>query len=200
MGALSEPTEPDPAERERRHLLSRADELLDAVEELRLTERRTVPTELAQAIALLQARLSRSHPAVAPATVAAAQNLVFALQQRLMAANPRNSTPRAHIGRAVGQPAFAYRGGARWKFLTLPPPGPAGPDGSWRELVEATVERARDRWLYAHHHALRAARERRPALQPLGRAAAAWKNYWDLVCDAERVTGSARMPPARPRP
>ena len=183
----------------RRSLLAQSDELLDAIERLRLAERRTVPAELASAVALLQARLGRPSPVVAPATVASAQNLVFALQQRLMARNPRTTTPRAHEGRAAGQAAFAFRGGTRWKFLMLPPPPPSGPDDGWIETVGATVERALDRWCYAQHHAVQAARSRRGIGPALGRAAAAWSNYWDLVSEAARVIGNVPRPPPTPR-
>jgi hypothetical protein len=187
------------AESHRLSLLALSDQLLAEVEQLRLAESRTLPPDLVEAIAGLQERLGRTRPPVAPATVAAAQNLVFAVQHRLMAANPRNETPLPHPGRASGQPAFATRGGARWKFLTLPPLPQAGSSQQWLELVEGTVDRARDRWSYAQHHALRATRERHAPSLALARCRAAWANYWELLTEAERLTalsGTARGRPA----
>jgi hypothetical protein len=193
MGALPDV---DGAETEvhRRHLLAESDELLGWVEELRLQDRRTVPDQLREAIGQLQRRLGRREPPPTPASVRAAHDLVFAVQQRLMAANPRNPSPRSHPGRPSGQPATtAVRGGGQWKFLTLPPaPGPASAV-SWEELIEATVQRAWDRWAYAQHHALRAARDK----EVLGLAAAmqraAWTNYWQLREEAERMHAPLRL-------
>ena len=61
----------------------------------------------------------------------------------------------------------------------------------WMELVESTVERAWDRWCYAHHQAVRAARLHVKPLVALALAHAAWDNYWLLMQDAERI--SARL-------
>src|SRR5438270_12578382 len=130
----------DPAEQRRRSFLAESDELLDRVEELRLAEERLLPERLREAIRGLQLRLGRRDPVPAPATLTAAHELVLAVQQRLMTANPRVSLPRTHPGRASGQPVMArITGGGRWKLLTLPAPG-SGPEAEWLTLVEATVE------------------------------------------------------------
>ena len=178
---------PDPGERRRRGLLDAADEILDQVERMRLDDQAAVPASLGEAIAALQRRLGRPAPPVAPDTLEGAHDLVLSVQGRLMASNPRNPSPRAHANRAAGQPVVTgIRGGGRWKVLVLPAPLP-GFEGEWPELVEATVERALDRWAYARHHANAAARERRPAGPGLSAAAAAWKNYWELRVEADRL-------------
>lgn len=193
MGALPELGAAE-FEVRRRHLLAESDDLLGWVEELRLEDRRTVPDQLRDAIRHLQSRLGRQNPPAAPASVKAAQNLVFAVQQRLMASNPRIPSPRTHPGRPSGQPArTSVRGGGQWKFLAMPPaPGPASPVG-WEELVEATLERAWDRWAYAQHHALRAARDREQAVGAAAALRAAWANYWQLHEEAGRLHGPLRL-------
>src|SRR6185295_15736925 len=87
-----------------------------------------------------------------------------------------------------GQPIVArVREDRKWKLLTLPPPALNEDDAEWLELVDATIERAWDRWCYAQQHAIRAARLRvRPRLA-LAVAAVAWDNYWTLLQDAERI-------------
>ncbi|TMD16011.1 MAG: hypothetical protein E6I96_05840 [Chloroflexi bacterium] len=83
------------AEVHRRLLLAESDFLLDEVETLRLNDRSDAPQPLREAIRALQIRLGRRNPPVAPATIDAAQDLVFAVQQRLMALNPKNPSSRA---------------------------------------------------------------------------------------------------------
>jgi hypothetical protein len=129
---------------------------------------------------------------VNPRTVRAAQLLVFTVQQRLMAANPRNPQPRGHLGRAPGTPRVSrLPSGSAWKFLTLPP-RPAPPaDAEWPDQVRLVVERAFDRWSMAQGQAVAAARAAAPALPALRRARAAWENYWDLCSEAERLLGAS---------
>jgi hypothetical protein len=123
-----------------------------------------------------------------PATIDAAHDLVFAVQQRLMAANPRNPRPLRHAGRPTGQPILALvRAHRRWKLLTLPAPPSSGNDQEWLELVDATVERALDRWCYAQQHAVRAAKLHVRARLAMAIARVAWENYWNLVEDARRI-------------
>jgi hypothetical protein len=192
----------DPAEQRRRSLLNQTDELLDHLEVLRLRDRTRLPSRLKGAIDALQKRLGRSDPPPPPSTLRAAHDLVLSVQQRLMAANPRNVLPRAHAGRANGQPVVArIKGGGRWKFLSLPPPPAAGPDGEWLALVHDTVDRACDRWAYAQHQVARAARDGDGVQAAMARARAAWRNYWELRIEAERLRLSveaARAPEARP--
>lgn len=188
--------EADTSDRDRRELLAETDQVLEVVEHLNLAERREVPLALRQAVEELQARLGRSDPR-RPQTVRAVQHLVFALQQRLMAANPRNPNPRPHLGRRSGQPQYAHTPGGDWKFLTLPARGSGMTRERWLELLQETVDRACDRWAYAQHQALKAARERRPAEPALALARAAWANYWELLCEAERLR--VRRPAQRPR-
>jgi len=190
------------AESHRRLLLAASDILLDEVETLRLQEELEAPQRLRESIRALQIRLGRRNPPVAPATLDAAHDLVFAVQQRLMAANPKNPRPARHAGRASGQPLMTLvREDRKWKVLTLPPPTTSGEDGDWIELVESTVERAWDRWCYAQQQAVRATRMGVKPSLALAVAAAAWQNYWGLLQDAERIkarlaggTFSARRP------
>src|SRR6266851_2040479 len=154
-------TDDDAVESRRRSLMAESDTLLDDVERLRLDDYDHVPDSLGDAIRLLQVRLGRTDPPLAPATLHAAHDLVFAVQQRLMAANPKHPRPNRHAGRPGGQPVVTVlRDGGLWKILTLPPPLGGTPDDAWMELVECTVERAWDRWCYAQQHAVRAAQER----------------------------------------
>ncbi len=175
-------------ESHRRLLMAESDALLDEVENLRLSNESDPPVRLREAIRALQIRLGRRQPAVAPATLEAAHELVFAVQQRLMAANPKNPRPSRHTGRAPGQPLMTLvREDRKWKVLTLPPPTLTGEDVDWMELVDSTVERAWDRWCYAQQQAVRAARVRiRPNIA-FAVAQAAWNNYWMLLQDAERI-------------
>jgi hypothetical protein len=176
------------AESHRRLLLAQSDLLLDEVEDLRLHDALEAPPPLREAIRALQIRLGRRNPPVAPATIDAAHDLVFAVQQRLMAANPNNPRPARHTGRASGQPLMTLvREDRRWKVLTLPPPPISGEDEEWLELVESTVERAWDRWCYAQQQAIRAVRLRIKPLLAVAVARAAWNNYWMLLEDAERI-------------
>jgi hypothetical protein len=193
----------DPVDEHRRRLLTESDELLDRLEILRLADRRRVPKRLKLAIDALQRRLGRANPPPSPATLRAAHELVLSVQQRLMSANPRNLLPRAHAGRANGQPVVArINGGGRWKFLSLPAPPATGPDGEWLALVADTVDRACDRWAYAHHQLARAAREGDGVDAAVAMAQAAWRNYWELWLEAERlrISVEAGKAPAARRP
>ena len=175
-------------EARRRSLLAESDSLLEDVEALRLDDQTEAPDPLRHAIRALQVRLGRRDPPMPPATLHAAHDLVFAVQQRLMAANPNVPRPNRHDGRPGGQPLMmVVRDDRRWKLLTLPtPPNDAGED-EWLRLVDSTVERAWDRWCYAQQHAVRAARIHLRAQIALALAEAAWSNYWVLVQDAERI-------------
>jgi hypothetical protein len=176
-------------ETRRRSLLAESDVLLDDVEMLRLRDETEAPPQLREAIHALQLRLGRRNPPVPPATLHAAHDLVFAVQQRLMAANPTHPHPNRHVGRPSGQPVVTVVTDDRvWKFLTLPSPTIAEIDDDWLELVDSTVERAWDRWCYAQHHAARAARERFKAPAAAAVAQAAWANYWELLMEAERIS------------
>ena len=185
--ALIQVDEVEDAESRRRELMAESDHLLDAVELLRLADESTVPPSLQGAIDALQRRLGRTNPPVAPSTLHAAHDLVFAVQQRLMAANPNHPRPNRHHGRPGGQPVMArVHNGKLWKLLTLPPPNSVA-DDDWLELVESTVERAWDRWCYAQQHAVRAARARvRPEIA-VAVARIAWSNYWDLQQEAMAI-------------
>jgi hypothetical protein len=176
------------ADTRRRSFLAESDSLLEQVETLRLQDEHDAPPRLREAIRALQIRLGRRNPPVAPATLDAAHDLVFAVQQRIMAANPRNPRPNRHHGRPSGQPiVMVVREDRKWKVLALPPPSSTGDEAEWIELVECTVERAWDRWCYAQQQAIRAARERFKASVALAVARAAWSNYWELLQEAERI-------------
>ena len=175
------------AELHRRFLLAESDVLLEDVEMLRLNNAAEAPLRLRESIRALQIRLGRRNPPVPAATLDAAHDLVFAVQQRLMAANPKNPRPLRHNGRPGGQPVMTLvREDRKWKVLTLPPPTGVH-DEAWMELVDSTVERAWDRWCYAQQHAIRAARVHVKPLLALAVARAAWNNYWLLCLDAERL-------------
>ena len=173
-------------ERSRRRLLDEADRVLDTVEELRLSDQRSVPPSLQHAIEALQLRLGRRP--LTPATLGAAHRLVLALEGRLMLRNPRMAVTQRHEGRPLGQPLMkVLQGGLRWKVLTLPPAPPAGPDAAWLELLDATIERACDRWAYAQEQARRSARSRLHFEAAWARAKMAWANYWELSLEAENL-------------
>lgn len=174
------------AEIHRRILLAESDLLLEDVEVLRLNDAAEAPLRLREAIRAMQIRLGRRNPPLPPATLDAAHDLVFAVQQRLMAANPKNPRPARHSSRPSGQPLFTVvREDRKWKVLSLP--APASDEAEWIELVESTVERAWDRWCYAQHQAVRAARLQTRPQVALAVALAAWNNYWLLLQDAERI-------------
>src|SRR5438105_6652941 len=191
--------EPDAAEAHRRRLLADSDDLLEQIERLRMAGVRTCPPPLADTVRRLHLVLGRVD-AARPRTVRAAHNLVFAAQARLMAGNRRSPRPRPQPERPAGVPRVSLlrRGGGAWKFLALPPP-PLSVDPSavveWQALVDLTVQRALDRWAGAQDRAVSAARERRGAVRALHRARAAWRNYWELCCEAE-VLLRRRRPPA----
>lgn len=182
-------------DRGRKRLLGEADRILDSVEDLRLADGLVVPPELSQAIDHLQQRLGRR--GTSPTTLAAAHRLVLALEGRLMGANPRVPKTRAHTDRPAGQPVVrVIRGGLTWKLLSLPAAPPGGATAEWLELLGDTVDRACERWLYAHEQAVRAARDRRAARPAWERARTAWANYWTLRCEAEELRRRAERRPA----
>jgi hypothetical protein len=182
-------------ETRRRSLLVESDGLLDDVEALRLDDHTEAPQPLREAIRTLQIRLGRHDPPVPPATLRAAHDLVFAVQQRLMAANPNNPRPNRHVGRPGGQPVVTLvHDDRRWKLLTLPPPNNAA-DEEWFELIDSTVERAWDRWCYAQQHAVRGARAHFKPHIAVAVARTAWSNYWELYQEAERITARLRVHP-----
>jgi len=183
------------AELRRRLLLAESDALLDDVEMLRLNDAPGPPPRLREAIRAMQIRLGRRNPPLPAATLDAVHDLVFAVQQRLMAANPRIPRPLRHSGRPSGQPIVTQvRKDRKWKLLMLPPPAPTGDDADWLELVDSTVERAWDRWCYAQQHAIRAARLRVRPRVALAVAHVAWDNYWALLEDAERISAVLGRP------
>ena len=183
-------------------MLAESDALLERVEELRLEGRHTCPPDLAEAVRSLMLRLGRV-PADRPRSVRAAHHAVFAVQARLMAANPRHPHPRALPGRPTGVARLTVLPrGAAWKFLALPPPPPVRaadrPDDDapdWGRLIQLTVARALDRWACAQDQAVRAARARESAAaQAVHRSNAAWRNYWELRCEADRILHRSREP------
>src|SRR5450759_3777265 len=108
-------------ETRRKSLLAESDVLLDDVDMLRLQDKTEAPPRLREAIHALHLRLGRRNPPVPPATLHAAHDLVFAVQQRLMAANPNHPHPNRHAGRPSGQPVMTRVTDNRvWKLLTLP--------------------------------------------------------------------------------
>jgi hypothetical protein len=182
------------AEVHRRRMLAESDALLERVEELRLADQAVCPRDLADDVRSLQLRLGRV-PADRPRTVRAAHHLVFAVQAGLMAANPAHPRPRSLPGRPVGVPRLTVlRQGGAWKFLALPPPPPAVEPAAvadWWHRVQLTVGRALDRWACAQDQAVRAARSREGAVCAVHRSRAAWRNYWELRCEVDRLMAMA---------
>src|SRR6267143_1077321 len=188
IATVPRPARERAGEARRRSLLAESDGLLDDVESLHLEDRTEAPQPLREAIRALQIRLGRHDPPMPPATLRAAHDLVFAVQQRLMAANPKNPRPNRHAGRPGGQPIVTLvRDERRWKLLTLPPPPNSAAEDEWLKLVDSTVERAWDRWCYAQEHAVRAARAHYKPDIAVAVAQTAWLNYWDLREEAERI-------------
>jgi hypothetical protein len=193
VAIVARPPREKAGEARRRSLLAESDSLLDDVEMLRLDDHTDAPQRLREAIRALQVRLGRHDPPVPPATLHAAHDLVFAVQQRLMAANPNNPRPNRHARRPSGEPMVTVvSGGRRWKVLTLPPPPSTGDEDEWLERVDSTVERAWDRWCYAQQHAVRAARAQFKPRVAVAVARTAWSNYWELLQDAERIKSRLR--------
>jgi hypothetical protein len=185
------------AEVHRRRLLAESDDLLERVELLRLQDQRVVPVALRHAILGLHARAGCVEQAPLRLSVRFAQELIFTVQQRLMAANPRRPSARAHLGRGAGIPTRRGLGpGIAWKLLVLPPPPSLGDEPCWLEMVDLTVERALDRWAYAQHHALRAVRNREDAAAAVARVRTAWSNYWELREEAARLAAALEVEPA----
>ena len=184
----------------RRSLMEESDRLLDEVETLRLDDELDAPITLREAIQDLQRRLGRKDPPLPPSTLHSAHDLVFAVQQRLMAANPNHPRPKVHAGRPGGQPVMArVRDEKLWKLLTLPPPPNGIADDEWLELVDGTVERAWDRWCYAQQHAVRAARSKNRAGIALAVARIAWSNFWELDQEATAIKKRLSVRPAPTR-
>jgi acetyl-CoA synthetase len=194
---------PDAAEVHRRRMLAESDALLGRVEELRLADAVGCPRDLADAVRSLLLRLGRV-PAQRPRSVRAAHHLVFLIQARLMAANPRHPQPRSLPDRPIGVPRLTVlRHGGAWKFLALPPPPQAAEAAAlddWLQRVQLTVSRALDRWQCAQDQAVHAARARRNPTRAVHRSRAAWRNYWDLRCEAERVRALVSLATGAPRP
>jgi hypothetical protein len=194
------PVEESAADTWRRGLMHESDRLLDEVENLRLDDAVHAPITLREAIQDLQRRLGRRDPPLPPSTLHSAHDLVFAVQQRLMAANPNHPRPKVHAGRPGGQPVMArVRDEKLWKLLTLPPPPNGMPDADWLELVDSTVERAWDRWCYAQQHAVRAARAKNRAPIALAVARIAWSNYWELDQEAKAIRTRLSVRPGSTR-
>jgi hypothetical protein len=184
------------SETRRRSLLADSDVLLDDVETLRLQDETEAPRRLREAIHALQLRIGRRNPPLPPATLHAAHDLVFAVQQRLMASNPNHPRPNRHDGRPGGQPVVTpVRDDRVWKVLTLPASPNGAMDSGWLELVDQTVERAWDRWCYAQQHAVRAARDRFKARIAVAVARVAWTNYWELLEESRRIRERLRVRP-----
>ena len=200
IATVARPAPERTGEARRRSLLAESDALLDDVEALHLDDHTEAPQPLREAIRALQVRLGRQDPPLPPATLRAAHDLVFAVQQRLMAANPNNPRPNRHVGRPGGQPVvMMVRDERRWKLLTLPPPPNNAVEEEWLELVDSTVERAWDRWCYAQQHEVRGARAHYKPLVAFAVAQTAWSNYWELNQEAERIRERLLARPQSPR-
>ena len=186
----------------RRELLESSDGVLNQVESLRLAQARVCPEEVALAVTSLYRSAGKPVPRT-PSSLRAASDLIFSLQQRLMASNPRNdSATRTHVGCAAGQPRRQrLPNNLLWKELTLPGLPQDGSKDQWLELARLTVARAEDRWLWAIHHAARASRCRAgDAVSKATLAKAAWENYFDLCGELERLSNPRGLSLVAPDP
>lgn len=187
----------DRADRHRRELLATSDRLLGEIEELRLARSNELPPLLRRRIRNLLVTMGQAERGVPP-SVRGAHHLLFAIQQRLMAANPRRPSIAAVLGRPAGMPAVSpIRPGLTWKLLGLPADPGSGREGQWLAMIDATVERAFDRWAYAHHHALRTVRRHEPATAALAVDRVAWNNYWQLSQESARIRRARAGPGER---
>jgi hypothetical protein len=188
--AAVSPLATDDREPQLRAILNASDRLLDHLEELRLADQIDTPHKLQEAIQALECRLGATNQSSRGSTLEAAHDLVFAVQERLLALRQNRPTPRGHPGRAQGSPIVTKIGlGQSWKVLSFPPRAENNDqdDEGWEELVLATLERALDRWNYAQHHSQRAVRRGAEVAVSLERARAAWENCWELFQEAERL-------------
>jgi hypothetical protein len=183
-------------EADRRKRLAASDELLDEVEDLNLLDRRDLPAQARNRIAALHFAVTGHRSESKLRTCVAAHDFVLALQEPLMAGNPRTSAVRPSGHRRPGQPVTVRMPVAgAWKLLSLP----AEPDGGftedWFVAAALTIERAWERWAYAQHHAVAAARLRsRNARRAAARAIVAWSNYWQLLEETDRLRGVSSPP------
>lgn len=179
-------------DRERRRNLAASDELLNQIEEMRLADRVAVPTSLRNRIGAFAAAVGYSRPIDHVTSLRTAHRFVLALQHRLMASNPRSDRPQLHPRFGEGQPiTVRVATNAAWKLLTLPTVPDIGPTGEWLVIAADIIERAWDRWAWAQHHAVAAARCRVGASAAVRRAIVAWANYWSLCEELDRVRGLA---------
>ena len=82
-----------------------------------------------------------------------------------------------------------------WKLLSLPAEPDGGLTEDWFVAAALTIERAWERWAYAQHHAVAAARLRsRSARRAAARAIVAWSNYWQLLEETDRLRGVSSPP------
>jgi hypothetical protein len=176
----------------RRTTLQSSDLLLDEIERLRLIDRTYLPSPLRDRIRALHAAVTGFATQSKLKTCRAAHDLVLALQEPLLAANPRNTVTRPRTThRAPGQPITVTTSfSGTWKLLSLPPEPAGGLTQEWFAAAVATIERAWDRWSYAQHHAIAASRRRsRQSRQAIGQAMVAWSNYWQLLDEVDRLRG-----------
>ena len=183
-------------EANRRSRLAASDELLDEIEELNLLDRRTLPSQVRDRITALHFAVTGARSESKLKTCVAAHDFVLGLQEPLMAGNPRTSTARPSGHQRPGQPITVRMPvGGPWKILSLPAERDGGFTEDWFVLAALTIERAWERWAYAQHHAVAAARRRnRNARQAAARAIVAWSNYWQLLEEADRLRGVSDSP------
>jgi hypothetical protein len=180
----------------RRISLETSDLLLEEIEQLRLIDQMNIPPSLRERIRALHAAVTGVATPAKLKTCRAAHDLVLALQDLLLAANPHNGADRRRsTHRAPGQPIIvstSFRG--TWKLLSLPPEPASGLSEEWFAAAAATIERAWDRWSYAQHHAIAASRRRsRQSRTAVVRAMVAWSNYWQLLDEVDRIRDAAAL-------
>jgi hypothetical protein len=160
----------------RRELLRRSDELIEVVEQLRMSDQPGVSSGIRDALAVLADEVyGRGSNRQIPTTAKGAHRFLFSLQGRLLRAPVQTQRQRIVTSRGGREEAVET-----WKEIELP-----GGDhhSEWRELAGLTAQRALDRFDFVRGQAVHEARRgrRQNAAGLWRKAEAAWANYWRLA-------------------
>jgi hypothetical protein len=164
-----------PATTRSRCLLLKGDQLLSALEELNLAGKARMPRELRDQVACYAAAIRPGRSRMTPSCSVQAHGLVLDLQAELL---PAPGRPPRVLGGSHGG----------WLMVQLPAQAAGESTPEWRELAAATLDRAYERWAYAHYHLCRARRRRRGIRRAWDRCQLAWWNYWQLRQQVDEET------------
>jgi DNA-binding winged helix-turn-helix (wHTH) protein len=190
-------------EARRRQLLRRTEDLLEAVEQLRLRGALRVPARLAADIGHAGAAI-RPAATTSPATVDAAHSHLLRLQGLLLAGH-RRARARVVVAPAAPGPAPEPARAARdLPPIALPRRESAADEATWREGVQLAVQRAHDLARYLSAQSVAAA-GRGPDSQLAAlrqdQAARAWRGLEQLRLEAEQqMRGRVVVDPEPTRP